>query len=591
MIATTSKYSKFNTGITDKTDKIMNTVARRCSFYRENPNRFVKDYLGIELKMFQEIILCMMNVSTKFMFLAARGLGKTFLIAIYCCVRCILYPGTKICIASKTIKQAKEVLNKITTELMPNSSNLRIEISSVVTNSAEAFISFKNGSRIFITTATDTARGGRCHILILDEFRLVKKEIIESVLVPFMRSERHPGYLNKPKYKHLKSERNREIYMSSVWLKSHWSYKEAQSYAVDLFNSDKHTFICAHPYQLSIKEGLLNPKQVKEEMASPTFNEVSFNMESGCLWFGESENAFFKFEDLQKTRRIRTALYPREVYAQISDKVIRYITKQPGEIRILSSDIAVMSSKRNKNDATAIFITQLLPTSDGQYIRNVLYSENREGGHTEDQALMIRRLFEQMECDYIVIDTAGVGLGVFDNLVKDLTDESTGEYYPAFTCFNDDEMAAHYKGSSRNPRKAIYSVKASAKWNSQCAYSLRDCIKRGKMRLLLDISEFNEIMENNKAYSNLSESDKITLQLPYIQTSLLINELVNLEYTTLGNEIKIKEIGTNRKDRYSSISYANQFANELERQLSRPKISNDTFRLSMRIPSCMTVRR
>ena len=34
------------------------------------------------------------------MYIAARGQGKSFLIALYCIVRCILYPGTKIVLAS-----------------------------------------------------------------------------------------------------------------------------------------------------------------------------------------------------------------------------------------------------------------------------------------------------------------------------------------------------------------------------------------------------------------------------------------------------------------------------------------------------------
>lgn len=33
----------------NKTDKIMNIVAERASYYRANPHRFVKDYLGIEV--------------------------------------------------------------------------------------------------------------------------------------------------------------------------------------------------------------------------------------------------------------------------------------------------------------------------------------------------------------------------------------------------------------------------------------------------------------------------------------------------------------------------------------------------------------
>ena len=68
-----SKYRQYNTGIQDKSEKLMTTVARRASFYRANPNRFVKEYLGIELKLFQEIILVMMNICTNSMVLAARG--------------------------------------------------------------------------------------------------------------------------------------------------------------------------------------------------------------------------------------------------------------------------------------------------------------------------------------------------------------------------------------------------------------------------------------------------------------------------------------------------------------------------------------
>ena len=57
----------------DKAAKIMNGVATWCSFYRANPQRFAKDYLGVSLKLFQAILLYMMNVNNYFMYLAARG--------------------------------------------------------------------------------------------------------------------------------------------------------------------------------------------------------------------------------------------------------------------------------------------------------------------------------------------------------------------------------------------------------------------------------------------------------------------------------------------------------------------------------------
>ena len=60
----------------EELQRVMNTVAERAAFYRANPQRFVRDYLGItNLKWFQEVILWMMNAEIFFMYLASRGQG------------------------------------------------------------------------------------------------------------------------------------------------------------------------------------------------------------------------------------------------------------------------------------------------------------------------------------------------------------------------------------------------------------------------------------------------------------------------------------------------------------------------------------
>lgn len=56
----------------------MNTVALRCAYYRANPQRFCEDYLNIHLKLFQQILIYMMMLSTNFMFLASRGRKNIF---------------------------------------------------------------------------------------------------------------------------------------------------------------------------------------------------------------------------------------------------------------------------------------------------------------------------------------------------------------------------------------------------------------------------------------------------------------------------------------------------------------------------------
>ena len=60
----------------EKSERIMNGVAFWGSFYRCNPHRFVKDYLNINLKLFQKILLYSMMYNNYFMYLAARGQGE-----------------------------------------------------------------------------------------------------------------------------------------------------------------------------------------------------------------------------------------------------------------------------------------------------------------------------------------------------------------------------------------------------------------------------------------------------------------------------------------------------------------------------------
>ena len=59
----------------EKSERIMNGIAYWASLYRCNPQRFVKDYLNINLKLFQKILLYAMMCNDFFMYIAARGQG------------------------------------------------------------------------------------------------------------------------------------------------------------------------------------------------------------------------------------------------------------------------------------------------------------------------------------------------------------------------------------------------------------------------------------------------------------------------------------------------------------------------------------
>lgn len=147
--------------------RILAGVKRWASYYRANPHRFAKDYLKLDLKLFQKILLFMMNRSFFIIYIAARGQGKSFLVAVFLSVRAILYPGSKLVIASGTRGQSINVLEKIQTELMPKSPYLRNEIKRVQISNMIACIDFHNGSFIKVVTAADTSRSNRANILII----------------------------------------------------------------------------------------------------------------------------------------------------------------------------------------------------------------------------------------------------------------------------------------------------------------------------------------------------------------------------------------------------------------------------------------
>lgn len=56
--------------------RILDGVDAWAGYYRANPHRFAKDYLKVRLKLFQKILLYMMNVCNFFCYIAARGWQK-----------------------------------------------------------------------------------------------------------------------------------------------------------------------------------------------------------------------------------------------------------------------------------------------------------------------------------------------------------------------------------------------------------------------------------------------------------------------------------------------------------------------------------
>ena len=549
----------------DKQQKIMETVAWKAGYYRANPHRYVSEVLGLSLKWFQQILLwCMMHYNFV-MYLAARGQGKTYLTALFCCVRCILFPGTKIVVSSGTLKQANEVLLKIQDDFMKQSSILRSEIEKCNIGQNDASIYFKNGSWIKTRTSSENSRSARANCIVVDEFRMVDETVINTVLRKFLTSPRQPKYLQKPEYAHMQ-ERNKEIYMSSAYFKSSWAYRKAQSYTLNFFDDTKKYFICGLPYQVSVREGLLSRSQLEDEMSEADYNELVQQMEMECLWFGDTDGSLFKFDELTARRRLRKAFPPLSF---CNDKITIPKLTATGK-RILSIDVALMqSTKKKKNDASAIFINDLIQVNDTAYQSNFVYGETFEGLKTDELGMIVMKYFYEYQCTDLVLDTNGIGLGVYDFITKDQICQENGKRYQAMTCINDKDMAERCK--VRDANKVVWSVKANANFNNEICVLLRNGIQNGKINFLIPEQDADSsLKETYKGYFKMSPTEQAKLKMSYIQTTFAVYELIKLDHEVKNGNIRVKEVEGMRKDRYSSIAYSYWCACQLELKL-KPK--------------------
>lgn len=554
----------------DKYEAIMTGVGLWTSYFRSNPHRFVQDHWGIRLKRFQEINLCEMFDAPSVFFLGCRGISKTWSTALFASTKCTLYPGTNCVVVSATRKQAGELVGKIEKDFMKYPL-FALEIEEIRRNQSDTTVKFRNGSSIVVATAGESSRGLRANILILDEARLIKKSVIDDILKKTLTTPRQTGYTDNEKYANIPLEPNQIIYLTSGWYQSHWCYTLFRDYAAAMI-AGKPFYAAALPYQLSIKEKLLDRNQVESDMMSSDFNEVSWIMEMCAEFWSGADGALYSYDEISPARVLKYSFYPPNIAGLITDKRIRIPQKMHNEIRILSADIALMQSsgKTSNNDATSVFVNQMMMNDvGGRAIKNIVYGQNYEGLRAEEQALAIRRLFAEYDCDWLVIDARGLGLPLLDLLMADMYDPEFGVTYSALGCYNNEEI--HKRCKVRNAPKKIWAMLANNDINSQCALTLREEFRQNNIRLLGHEEDFEENFSQLAGFTKLKLEDKLKIKAAYINTSLMVNELINLETEVKGNYVRVKEKSGYRKDRFSSLSYNIWLANLLEKEFSKSK--------------------
>jgi len=558
-----------------KKDRFEEGMKLWTSFFRLNLHRFCIDYLQLNLYPFQIIMLYLMNIMYSTCFICARGLSKSYTTAVFLCARAILYPGQLIIVSCTTKEQSRALVReKISKELMKQSPMLRKEIKDIKVGTNETCVYFKNGSTIQAINASENTRGLRCHILVIDEYRMIKGEFetLNSVLKPFLNCVRIPKFKSREdsKYINYPSEENQTIYLSSAWYGDHWSYDLYKEHREKMLNGED-WFTCNLPYQLSAHHGLLTKRRVEDIISSENMSDMSFQMEFEALFYHNNDHSFFKPTDMLPLRTLEYAWYPPTIDEYVLNKN-KDMSKKPyylkpivkDEMRVLSCDIALMDSKNGKNNDNAIFTFFRCIPKNENYIAEVLHQASYEGAKAKELALYIKRLYYDGQCEYIVLDCAGNGISVLDELGEITVDTERGETYPPLKAMNEDRYME--RCGYPNAQKCIYCIAGNQKLNHEIATQLKTSFQNKTIKLLKNQMEAEDFIEGFATMTPQQQADKL---LPYIQTSLMQNEIICLEYEVKQSYIRVYETGRNRKDRYSSLSYGNYFIRLQEKKLQK----------------------
>ena len=565
------------------------------TFYRRNIPVFVEHYLGISIFWYQIIWLYILNSFKTIVIIAGRASAKSYLIAIFSCAKCILYPNTKIVVASGTKKQAGLIVKeKIQKELMPNSENLRREIKKISTNQNDIEVTFYNGSSLVVVVGNEDALGYRSTILIFEEFKRIKKYVADKVLKPFQMTRPIPFRKNEEceaygvKYRDNKEfeEESTNIYISSAAPTSHWMGKLLKDAVKSRF-TDGLSCMLATDYSIALKHGIKTRGDLIE--AKRTTDPITWREEYENEMLRENASAYFTYSLLTKNQTHKKAFYPRLADDVRNKHKNPYaIPKQTGEIRVLSCDMAFIE-RANKNDNSCFTCIRALPESityestniDGKslevkngYRRILSYIEANPGSDVDKQAIRIKQLYYDFDADFLVLDTRNGGLLVYDRLAKILYDEDRDCEYPAWKCMNDQVIAKRVNvvGAIEN----VFAVNASAKLNNDIAVSIRNILDGKMIDLLVNFDAAKDLLENNitEYISSIDPEVRAFYERPYLETQALINEMISLEY--IRNEqtgvITLFETGSNTKDRYVSLAYGSHFIGLLEQDL----LSNDS---------------
>lgn len=418
---------------------------------------------------------------------------------------------------------------------------------------------FWNGSRVGNLAAAESSRGQRRTGGTVEEVILVDKNALNEVIIPTMNVDRRLGDGTTD----TKELINKSLtYITTAGYRDSFSYDKLKELFIQSVAEPENTIVLGNTYKVPIKEGLLNANFVQELKLQGTFSEDSFLREYCSVWSGSSEDAFFSSEAFDRARTLKN---PDNAYDGRTTR----------GYYVLGVDVGRL------NCTTEVIVIKVVPQKYGPDNKNVVNIYTFEDEHFEKQAANLKRLYYQYQAKIMVVDCNGIGAGLLDFLLKPTHDTDTGNEYPPFGVYNDDD--GYYK-KYRTPDMeldAVWVMKANLQLNTEMYTYCKVQLTSGRLNFLVDeVQAKNDLVQQigtaNKKYEYLQERLK-----PYILTTALKEQMCNLKETNDNNNIILKQVTRGiKKDKFSGLIYGLYFIH-LEEEKRKKKRNRDISKLML----------
>ena len=548
--------------------KDINGLRKLIAYFRQYPDIFVDFIKGKDStfnflfyqRVFLRIVMRHRYVYATF----PRAYSKSFLSMMALMIRCILYPNSHLFVTTGGKEQAASITIAKIQEICKLIPGLNNEINwdrGVSTRSKDNVkYVFKNGSTIDILAARQSSRGQRRTGGLMEECVLIDGDILNEVIIPTTNVDRRLSDGTRHKEENVNKS---QIYITTAGWKNSFAYHKLIQILINSIIDPDEYMIMGGTYQTPVISGLLDEDFVQQLRLQGTFNDESFNRQYRSIWSGDVENAFFSSEKFDK---YRVLLQPQYEYSGRSAKNAYYV---------FGIDVGRVGC------TTEICVFKVTPQIQGAAHKTLVNIYTYDAEHFETQCIHIKHLYAKYRPRRIAIDANGLGVGLIDYLVK-TQDTEDGQYLAPFGVYNTDEYPEYKKFITPDTvRDILFLIKANAPINTEAYSYAQTQMFSGKIRFLIDEGLAKTKLMSTKQGQNMNIDERNEYLRPFILTSILKEQMLNLVEENEGVNIILKQSNRSiKKDKFSAFIYGLyyiRYEEELNKKKRKRNISDFLF--------------